>query len=295
MGKGNVAGEKPIAIDVKEGEAYFWCSCGRSANQPFCDGSHKGSGFSPLKWQAEEDGKRYFCTCKQTDGQPFCDGSHKALEETAAKPAADSTVIEQRENGPLVVKNLQALTDANGDAIEAKPVMALCRCGKSENKPFCDGSHNDAGFSSANETDDTKGRVHTYAGREVTVYYNKLLCSHAAECGRLNAAVFDTGQKPWIQPDKGSVESIREAVVACPSGALTMSEPGGDAQHGLGDNVVIKIERHGPYRVANVKIDGVKRAEQASENKYVLCRCGLSANKPFCDGNHVEQKWHDGS
>lgn len=79
MEKGKVAGNAPIAIEVEEGKSYFWCTCGQSSKQPFCDGSHKDTGFSPLKWTAEEDGKKFFCACKQTGKDPFCDGSHSRL------------------------------------------------------------------------------------------------------------------------------------------------------------------------------------------------------------------------
>ncbi len=79
MQKGEVAATAPIKVEVEAGKNYFWCACGRSANQPFCDGSHKGSEFSPVKWTAEDDGAKFFCACKQTDGRPFCDGSHKKL------------------------------------------------------------------------------------------------------------------------------------------------------------------------------------------------------------------------
>lgn len=79
MSKGEQAGDAPIAVEVEADKSYFWCTCGKSSNQPFCDGSHKGSEFAPLKWKAEKDGKKFFCTCKQTDGQPFCDGSHNSL------------------------------------------------------------------------------------------------------------------------------------------------------------------------------------------------------------------------
>lgn len=68
-----------MPVDVEAGKDYFWCACGQSKNQPFCDGSHKGSEFRPLKWHAEETGTKWFCACKQTNGQPLCDGSHKAL------------------------------------------------------------------------------------------------------------------------------------------------------------------------------------------------------------------------
>ncbi len=79
MTKGAVAEKQPIAVDVEAGKTYFWCSCGKSSKQPFCDGSHKGSDFAPMKWEADAKGTKYFCACKQTNGQPFCDGSHKAL------------------------------------------------------------------------------------------------------------------------------------------------------------------------------------------------------------------------
>ncbi|MCL6416674.1 CDGSH iron-sulfur domain-containing protein [Aestuariirhabdus sp. Z084] len=72
------AGDAPIAVDVTEGKRYFWCACGKSASQPFCDGSHKGSGISPLAYLALEDKKVFFCACKQSQTPPLCDGSHKA-------------------------------------------------------------------------------------------------------------------------------------------------------------------------------------------------------------------------
>lgn len=79
MAKGKIVTTSPIPVEVEEGKNYFWCTCGQSANQPFCDGSHKGSEFAPMKWTAEATGRKFFCGCKQTDGQPFCDGSHKNI------------------------------------------------------------------------------------------------------------------------------------------------------------------------------------------------------------------------
>ncbi len=75
--KGEIAGREPVRVKVECDKAYFWCSCGQSANQPFCDGSHKGTDFAPQRWVADGDGAKFFCTCKQTDNAPFCDGSHK--------------------------------------------------------------------------------------------------------------------------------------------------------------------------------------------------------------------------
>ena len=74
-----VAQKAPYGIDVKEGEEYWWCACGRSEKQPFCDGSHKGTGFSPLPHVAAADRTVYFCGCKKTSNQPLCDGTHNSL------------------------------------------------------------------------------------------------------------------------------------------------------------------------------------------------------------------------
>ena len=76
MTKGQIAGEGPITVDVEQGKSYYWCSCGKSSKQPFCDGSHKGTEFNPVVYKAELTKKMFFCACKQTNNQPFCDGSH---------------------------------------------------------------------------------------------------------------------------------------------------------------------------------------------------------------------------
>lgn len=74
-----VAQKAPIPVEVEAGKSYFWCVCGRSAKQPFCDGSHQGTEFAPMKWTAEETKRVFFCACKQTAGEPLCDGSHNKL------------------------------------------------------------------------------------------------------------------------------------------------------------------------------------------------------------------------
>ena len=71
------ASDTPFAVEVESGKSYFWCACGRSKSQPFCDGSHKGTDFSPVKYEATESEKVFFCGCKATKSQPMCDGSHK--------------------------------------------------------------------------------------------------------------------------------------------------------------------------------------------------------------------------
>lgn len=74
-----IAQKAPFPIDVEAGKTYFWCACGRSAKQPFCDGSHKGTGFEPMKYEAAEAKTVYFCGCKHSGTKPLCDGTHKRL------------------------------------------------------------------------------------------------------------------------------------------------------------------------------------------------------------------------
>ena len=74
-----VAQKAPYGVDVEAGKTYYWCACGRSAKQPFCDGSHKGTGLAPMAYAAEQAGKVWFCGCKATTKSPLCDGTHKKL------------------------------------------------------------------------------------------------------------------------------------------------------------------------------------------------------------------------
>ena len=74
-----IAQKAPYAVEVTAGQKLFWCACGKSAKQPFCDGSHQGTPFTPYPYTAEEDRTLYFCGCKHTKAAPLCDGSHNAL------------------------------------------------------------------------------------------------------------------------------------------------------------------------------------------------------------------------
>jgi len=70
------AGDAPIPVEVEQGKTYFWCSCGKSLKQPYCDGSHAGTDFTPMAWTAPDTRRVFMCACKKTAGQPLCDGSH---------------------------------------------------------------------------------------------------------------------------------------------------------------------------------------------------------------------------
>jgi CDGSH-type Zn-finger protein len=74
-----IAQKSPFGVDVEAGKTYWWCACGQSQRQPFCDGSHKGSAFVPLEFAAADTQTVWFCGCKHTKNQPLCDGTHKSL------------------------------------------------------------------------------------------------------------------------------------------------------------------------------------------------------------------------
>ena len=79
MAEPNIAQKAPFPVDVTAGKKYFWCACGKSANQPFCDGSHSDTEFTPVAYEADKDRTLYFCGCKRTGGAPLCDGTHNSL------------------------------------------------------------------------------------------------------------------------------------------------------------------------------------------------------------------------
>ena len=74
-----IAQKAPYVVDLEEGKTYYWCTCGKSQAQPFCDGSHKGTEFTPQAFTAKETGKAWLCGCKYSVNKPYCDGAHKKI------------------------------------------------------------------------------------------------------------------------------------------------------------------------------------------------------------------------
>ncbi|RKF20288.1 glutamate synthase [Alginatibacterium sediminis] len=88
-----VANNKPAKVSLTKSEEYYFCTCGRSQNQPFCDGSHAGTGFKPKSFTADQDGDAYLCQCKQSSNAPFCDGTHKQIDDENIGKEADGLII----------------------------------------------------------------------------------------------------------------------------------------------------------------------------------------------------------
>lgn len=207
------------------------------------------------------------------------EGEFRAIE------AEKGVALEPIVNGPYLATNTKILTNSKGKKLLTHPSMALCRCGESENKPFCDGTHARIDFSTEKSPDCTTDGVTDFIGTHITVHYNRLQCASAERCSERLAAVFRKGEKPWIQPDRASPEEIMNVIGHCPSGALryTFKNEVGPASS---QRARINIIENGPYEVTGIKLHVDEWCEAADHNTYTLCRCGASKNKPFCDGSH---------
>ncbi|MDF5752082.1 CDGSH iron-sulfur domain-containing protein [Spongiactinospora sp. TRM90649] len=209
--------------------------------------------------------------------------------------------IEVATDGPYLVTNVSAVCDWLGRPITAGPQVALCRCGASELKPFCDGSHERVGFSGAKDPKRIPDQRDSYAGVNVTVLDNRGVCAHSGFCTDRLSTVFHVGQEPFVTPSGGRLDEIVQATRNCPSGALSFAI-GGVEQRGTVDWVrgpAIEVSKDGPYRITGgIALSGQggadsERNEGASLEHYSLCRCGHSQNKPFCSGMHWYAGFHD--
>lgn len=197
---------------------------------------------------------------------------------------------------PKVVENLQ---NSKGEALSVTRGVSLCRCGASNNKPFCDGTHSKIGFSSENKEESANDNDHhsivkdkrkNYVGKGITIHDNRKICSHATECVNNLPSVFKLNARPWISPDGADTkEEIINTIRKCPSGALSYSVDGIEYRDQNERMPMITVSKGGPYLVTgsiDLMGDSIQWAEGASKEHYVLCRCGASNNKPFCDGMH---------
>jgi CDGSH-type Zn-finger protein/truncated hemoglobin YjbI len=211
--------------------------------------------------------------------------------------------IKTAHNGPYLVTNVPRLTNYLGEQVPAPPQLALCRCGGSARKPFCDGACAENGFSDAKDPKRVPDRRDTYPGEQVTVFDNRGLCQHSGYCTDRLATVFRAGQEPFVAPSGGRMDEIIRAVRDCPSGGLGLAIDGrevtGQRDWGGTRAPAIEITKDGPYRItggiALSEADGaqIARNQGASLEHYALCRCGHSQNKPFCSGMHWYVEFRD--
>ena len=206
---------------------------------------------------------------------------------TGPKPKASIT---PKPDGPYVIRSLEDLSNKRGP-IETKPTIALCRCGGSANKPFCDGTHARIAFSSARLEGRLPDTREDYQGEDITIHDNRSICAHAGRCTDGLPSVFRYKQEPWIDLTAAPSDEIIATVRKCPSGALTYSMHGSgpDAQ-GDGEPTVF-VAPNGPYVVTgSPELLDAALGAGATGKRFTLCRCGGSKNKPFCDGTH----WSNG-
>lgn len=221
-------------------------------------------------------------------------GNVRRLHNASLKVIMSQTpIVECKPNGPYVVKGLSDLRTSNGRSLPTQSVMALCRCGGSASKPFCDGTHQRNGFSGANDSPVPAVRT-DYRAPGVTIHDIRALCAHAGRCTDGLASVFKYGSEPWIDPTGASVAAIIETIRHCPSGALSytldMPEPPQELA-----SPSVAVTKNGPYAVAGgVALVDPTTGQTSPGARYTLCRCGGSRNKPFCDGSHWSNGFEDG-
>lgn len=219
----------------------------------------------------------------------------------------DEAKITSRPNGPLMVEgdvslvrktavhseHGEPLTWKGSDELSDKSRYALCRCGESTNKPFCDGTHTAAGFDGT-ETADTESydnRSKTLGGTGLTVRDDRSICVHAGFCGNKVTNV-------WKQVAETDDSMVRLAVIneieKCPSGALTYRFDGDDADTEPDLPTRIGVIDDGPLWVTGgVAVETSDGRRLETRQRVTLCRCGASANKPLCDGSHKEAGFTD--
>ena len=198
-----------------------------------------------------------------------------------SEPESKTPSVECSENGPYIVRYLEKMQNSRGETLKCRRTIALCRCGGSSNKPYCDGTHANNGFSGENLSVKSRDRLDSFVGKKITIHDNRGLCSHAGHCGAFRF-------KEGIDPDRADFDAIVKAVRDCPSGAISYSIDGvryNEEQRGP----AITVSNNGPYHITGgIELTTVSKMEGGSDEHYTLCRCGQSKNKPFCDGTHAK-------
>ena len=204
-------------------------------------------------------------------------------------------------DGPYLVTNVEQFTNWLGEDVPRTPQMALCRCGQSSIKPYCDGAHAQSGFSGVKDPKKVSDKRDGYKGQQIEIFDNRGICAHSGFCTDRLASVFHVRQEPFVTPSGGRMDEIIQSVRACPSGALSYAMDGVEARKQVDQNrpASIEVSKDGPYRITGALslVDehgsDIPRAEGSSREHFSLCRCGHSQNKPFCSGMHWSIQFKD--
>ena len=189
-------------------------------------------------------------------------------------------------DGPYLVTDLQHFSNSLGETLATRRTIALCRCGGSAIKPYCDGTHARNHFSSAKLPNRTADKLDSYEGDGITIHDNRGTCCHSGNCTDNLPSVFRTNAEPFVDPKGADTQSIISIIRQCPSGALGYTI-GGTNYLGEERDPAIYVSKDGPYHVqGSIELRHEERNSGASFEHYALCRCGHSKNKPFCDGTH---------
>ncbi len=225
------------------------------------------------------------------------------LEQLRRVEAGLPKSIQLVKNGPYVLTNVERMTDWLGNLIPTRPQTVLCRCGESDSKPWCDGSHAVATFDDTKDPNRVADQRDTYPGLSITVYDNRGICQHAGFCTDRLPLAFRAGKEPFVAASGARMDEIIRAVRACPSGALSYAidnhESRDDVDWHLQRPPAVSVVIDGPYRVTGgvplIDSGGAPVARNAgvSLEHYALCRCGHSRNKPFCSGMHWYVQFRD--
>ncbi len=221
---------------------------------------------------------------------PFIPAQFAMVVRSEADERNARTTIRPEADGPYIVRNLRKLTNSKGETLPVRPVVALCRCGGSNIKPYCDGTHARNGFCSAKSPERTPDRADTYAGKAIVVLDNRGTCCHFGNCTDHLPQVFHHEGDPFVTADGADPAAVEAIVRACPSGALGFVKEGVKYEGERREPEIYVAENASYYVRGGIELEGEPMNEGALREHYALCRCGQSKNKPFCDGSH----WYAG-
>lgn len=197
---------------------------------------------------------------------------------------ADSIVVTVTPDGPLKVSNAKTLRYC-GEPLEVEGDAWLCRCGQSTNAPFCDGTHRKVGFSGTGTEREPKP-ITVWEGRTMRTHFNPNACMHVFSCKPLKAL-----REAELAGDDAAAQEIMKVVGECPSGALTFERKTAPSEPEPPERACdVDIMEGGEIRLQAPFDINVELQERQPADRATLCRCGLSKNKPWCDGRHKARK-----